>query len=25
MTEVAGVIKFGDITEGQTMQEKLDR
>ncbi|MDR3556383.1 MAG: DNA-directed RNA polymerase subunit beta' [Syntrophobacteraceae bacterium] len=24
LTEVPGVIKFGDITEGQTMQEKLD-
>lgn len=25
MTEVSGVIKFGDITEGQTMQEKRDK
>ncbi|NLI33466.1 MAG: DNA-directed RNA polymerase subunit beta' [Deltaproteobacteria bacterium] len=24
LTEVAGTIKFGDIVEGQTMQEKLD-
>ena len=24
LTEVAGVTKFGDIVEGQTMQEKLD-
>jgi DNA-directed RNA polymerase subunit beta' len=24
LTEVPGLIKFGDITEGQTMQEKLD-
>jgi len=24
LTEVSGTIKFGDITEGQTMQEKLD-
>ena len=24
LTEVPGAIKFGDITEGQTMQEKLD-
>ena len=24
LTEVGGVIKFGDIVEGQTMQEKLD-
>ena len=24
LTEVAGVVKFGDIVEGQTMQEKLD-
>ena len=24
LTEVQGAIKFGDITEGQTMQEKLD-
>ncbi|MFZ2448332.1 MAG: DNA-directed RNA polymerase subunit beta' [Syntrophobacteraceae bacterium] len=24
LTEVSGSIKFGDITEGQTMQEKLD-
>lgn len=25
MTEVRGVIKFGDITEGRTMQEKRDK
>ncbi len=25
MTEVRGVIKFGDITEGQTMREKRDK
>ncbi|MCJ7775070.1 MAG: DNA-directed RNA polymerase subunit beta' [Desulfobulbaceae bacterium] len=25
MTEVSGVIKFGDITEGQTMREKRDK
>ena len=25
MTEVSGVIKFGDITEGRTMQEKRDK
>ncbi len=24
LTEIAGTVKFGDITEGQTMQEKLD-
>ncbi len=24
LTEIAGAVKFGDITEGQTMQEKLD-
>ena len=24
LTEVSGSVKFGDITEGQTMQEKLD-
>jgi len=24
LTEVAGTVKFGDIAEGQTMQEKLD-
>jgi DNA-directed RNA polymerase subunit beta' len=24
LTEVAGTVKFGDIVEGQTMQEKLD-
>jgi DNA-directed RNA polymerase subunit beta' len=24
LTEVAGTIKFGDLTEGQTMQEKVD-
>jgi DNA-directed RNA polymerase subunit beta' len=24
LTEVAGAVKFGDIAEGQTMQEKLD-
>jgi len=24
LTEIAGTVKFGDITEGQTMQEKVD-